>query len=122
MAEVAAGAFLSSLFEFLLERIDSLQLVHFFKGQKLNHVLLKKLKITMIIVNGLLDHAEEKQIFVSAVKEWLNELKDAVYEADDLLDEIAYEALHSKFEVDLHPPDKRCATFSFSIIPNQLIN
>ncbi|KAJ9179028.1 hypothetical protein P3X46_010857 [Hevea brasiliensis] len=99
MAEVAAGAFLSSLFQFLFERMDSLEIVHFFKGQKLHHGLLKKLKVTMITVNGLLVQAEEKQIIMPAVKEWLNELKGAVYEADDLLDDIAYEAPRSKLEV-----------------------
>ncbi|KAF2323229.1 hypothetical protein GH714_034246 [Hevea brasiliensis] len=99
MAEVAAGAFLSSLFQFLFERMDSLEIVHFFKSQKLHHGLLKKLKVTMITVNGLLVQAEEKQIIMPAVKRWLNELKDAVYEDDDLLDDIAYEAPGSKLEV-----------------------
>ncbi|KAF2293184.1 hypothetical protein GH714_038776 [Hevea brasiliensis] len=71
----------------------------FLQGQKLHHGLLKKLKVTMITANGLLVQAEEKQIIMPAVKEWLNELKDAVYEDDDLLDDIAYEAPGFKLEV-----------------------
>ncbi|KAF2318650.1 hypothetical protein GH714_009572 [Hevea brasiliensis] len=41
-------------------------------------------------VNGVLDDAEEKQITKPAVMKSLDELEDAVYEADDLLDEIAF--------------------------------
>ncbi|KAG8643651.1 putative disease resistance protein At3g14460 isoform X2 [Manihot esculenta] len=111
MAEVAAGAFLSSFFQFLFERMDSSEIVHFLKGQKLDHGLLKKLKITMITVNGLLDQAEEKQIIMPAIKEWLNELKDAVYEADDLLDDISYQILRSKLETG-SSRQKVCKIFS----------
>ncbi|KAF2322421.1 hypothetical protein GH714_016930 [Hevea brasiliensis] len=97
-AEVVAGAFLSSMFQFLFERMDSPEIAAFFKGHKLDLSQVKKLKVAMITVTGLLDHAEEKQIVVPAVKKWLDELKDAAYEADDLLDEIAYEALRSELE------------------------
>ena len=49
---------------------------------------------------ALLNDAEEKQISDPAVKKWLDELKDAVYVADDLLDEIAYEAMRCKLEAE----------------------
>ncbi|KAF2322472.1 hypothetical protein GH714_017207 [Hevea brasiliensis] len=76
--------------------MDSPEILAFFMGRKLNRALVRKLKITMIIVNGLIDQAEEKQIVMRSEKKWLDELKDAAYEADDLFDEIAYEALRSK--------------------------
>ncbi|KAF2322282.1 hypothetical protein GH714_010296 [Hevea brasiliensis] len=86
------------MFQFLFQRMDSPEIVAFFKGHKLNRALVKKLKIAMITVTGLPDHAEEKQIVVPIVKKWLDKLKDATYEADDLLDEIAYEALWLELE------------------------
>ncbi|KAG6781677.1 hypothetical protein POTOM_014589 [Populus tomentosa] len=54
----------------------------------------------MISSGGLLDDAEEKQITKTDVREWLAEYKDAVYEADDFLDEIAYEALRLEVEAE----------------------
>lgn len=49
---------------------------------------MKKLRILMLIVNEVLNDAEEKQITKAYVKEWLDELRDAAYyeAARDLLD------------------------------------
>ncbi|KAK8665402.1 hypothetical protein V6N13_005571 [Hibiscus sabdariffa] len=49
-------------------------------------------------VKAVLDDAETKQITNSNVRSWIVELKDAVYDAEDLLDEIATEALRRKLE------------------------
>ncbi|KAJ4848840.1 hypothetical protein Tsubulata_037990 [Turnera subulata] len=98
MAAMVGGAFLSGLFNVLLERLASREVLDFFTATKLDHRLLKKLQITMISVNGLLDDAEEKQISRPAVVRWLDELKDAAYQADDLLDEIAYESIRLEAE------------------------
>uniref|UniRef100_A0A2P2LYQ8 Disease resistance RPP13-like protein 1 n=1 Tax=Rhizophora mucronata TaxID=61149 RepID=A0A2P2LYQ8_RHIMU len=102
MAEqLVGGSFLSAFLQVLFDRMASREVVDFFKSQKLSDqilLLLNKLNATMISVNGLLDDAEEKQNTRPSVKRWLDELRDAVYEADDLLDEIAYSALRSKLE------------------------
>ena len=48
----------------------------------------------------MLNDAEEREFTDTTVKEWLDELKDAVYHAEDLLDEIATEALRCQVEAD----------------------
>ncbi|KAL6186706.1 hypothetical protein ACLB2K_042825 [Fragaria x ananassa] len=50
------------------------------------------------VLTLLLDDAEEKQIREPRVREWLDELKDVLYHADDLLDEIKTAALRSNME------------------------
>ncbi|CAI0461781.1 unnamed protein product [Linum tenue] len=74
------------------EVVDSVQ------GRRLTIALLKKLNSLMNSVNAVLDDAEEKQVSKPAVKMWLDELKDAVFEADDLFDEISYRALRARLE------------------------
>ena len=54
----------------------------------------------LLSTKSVLIDAEEKQFTNPTVKNWLNELKDVVYVADDLLDEIATEALQSKSEAE----------------------
>nr|XP_023909309.1 putative disease resistance RPP13-like protein 1 [Quercus suber] len=72
----------------------------YLNGRKLIDRLVKKLKIEPVSAGAVLNDAENKQITDPAVKKWLDKLKDAVYVADDILDEIAYEALRSKFEAE----------------------
>ncbi|KAJ7003132.1 hypothetical protein NC653_008388 [Populus alba x Populus x berolinensis] len=99
MAEAfVGGSFLSAFLQVLFDRMASPQVWGFFEGQKLDDGLLKDLKATMRSVNKLLNDAEEKQITDSEVKDWLDDLKDAVYEADDFFDEIAYEAMRLEVE------------------------
>ncbi|KAK8643346.1 hypothetical protein V6N13_012649 [Hibiscus sabdariffa] len=95
---MVAEAFLSASLEVLLDTIVSRDVLDFTKGKKLEAVLLKKLKPTLMSVKVVLDDAESKQITNRAVGSWIDELKDAVYDAEDLLDEIATQALRNKME------------------------
>ncbi|CAL5444298.1 unnamed protein product [Camellia sinensis] len=101
-AAVVGGAFLSATLQVLFDRLASREFVNFFRAQKLDDKLLRKLKSTLRGLNVLLDDAEDKQITNAAVKDWVDELKVAVYHADDLLDEIATEALRCKSEAKYH--------------------
>ncbi|XP_018817378.1 putative disease resistance protein At3g14460 isoform X2 [Juglans regia] len=92
-AELVGGAFLSAFLQVLFDRVASREVVDYIRGKKLNERLLKKLKITLLSVNAVINDAEEKQFRCPLVKEWLHELKDAVYDAEDIWDEIATDAL-----------------------------
>ncbi|KAK8714259.1 hypothetical protein V6N13_149452 [Hibiscus sabdariffa] len=88
-------AFLSASIEMLLDRIVSSDVSNLIKGnKKLEAMLLNKLEPTLMSVKALLDDAETKQITNSNVRSWIDRLKDA----EDLLDEIATEALRRKLE------------------------
>jgi hypothetical protein len=54
---------------------------------------LKKLGNTVSTIQAVLLDAEEQQAHNHAVKNWLGKLKDAMYEADDLLDDFSTELL-----------------------------
>ncbi|GMQ09403.1 hypothetical protein CsSME_00052794 [Camellia sinensis var. sinensis] len=101
-AAVVGGAFLSATLQVLFDRLASREFVNFFRAQKLDDKLLRMLKSTLRGLNVLLDDAEDKQITNTAVKDWVDELKVAVYHADDLLDEITTEALRCKSEAKYH--------------------
>ncbi|XP_028077225.1 uncharacterized protein LOC114279210 [Camellia sinensis] len=96
MAAALVGGFLSASLQVLFDRLASPELVNFFRARKHDHELLKKLKLRLLGLNAVLDDAEDEQITNPAVKDWLDELKDVVYHADDLLDDIATEALRCK--------------------------
>ncbi|XVF83139.1 hypothetical protein PTKIN_Ptkin16aG0109600 [Pterospermum kingtungense] len=104
MAGALVGeAFLSAAIDVLVDRIVSRNVPNLVKGKKLEDVLLKKLKPMLLSVNVVLDDAESKQFSSLKVRSWIEELKDAVYDAEDLLDEIAYEALRRRMESEDQP-------------------
>ena len=95
---LVGGAFLSATLQVLFDRLASREVVSFIRGQKLSDALLKKLDRKLVVVHAVINDAEVKQFTNQFVKKWLLLLKEAVYEAEDILDEIAIEALRHKME------------------------
>ncbi|CAJ1965406.1 unnamed protein product [Sphenostylis stenocarpa] len=89
-------ALISACIEILIKQIASPEFEDFFSSRKLDISLLDELKIMLLGLNAVLNDAEEKQMTDSAVKEWLDELKDGVLDAEDLLDE--FEAISRRLE------------------------
>ena len=54
---------------------------------------IKKLGDTVLTISAVIQDAEKKQQQNNQVRVWLERLNDALYEADDLLDDISTEAL-----------------------------
>nr|POE70747.1 putative disease resistance rpp13-like protein 1 [Quercus suber] len=92
--ETLLGAFLQVLFD----RLATRQVLDFFRDRDFDRTLFDKLKTVMLTVTVVLTDAEEKQITNLGVKGWLNELRDAFYHADDLLDEINTITLQAESE------------------------
>ena len=79
---------LSTLFGKVFERLADPLLSGLFENKSFDQTLLDKLKTVLVKADVVLSDAEEKQITNLKVRKWVNELKDTIYHADDLLDEI----------------------------------
>ena len=95
MTEIA-GIFLSPFLQVCFERMASGKFVGLFWERELNDGLLMRLEMTLLSVNSVVADAEDKQFTNPAVKVWLDKLKEAVYDAEDILDEVATEDLPHK--------------------------
>ncbi|KAJ0478598.1 putative P-loop containing nucleoside triphosphate hydrolase, leucine-rich repeat domain superfamily [Helianthus annuus] len=58
------------------------------------HSELKKLERTLTQIQSLLNDASQKEITDEAVQNWLNGLQHLAYDVDDVLDDLATEAMH----------------------------
>ncbi|XP_024023160.1 putative disease resistance protein At3g14460 [Morus notabilis] len=92
MAELVAEAFLTVAFEKLFELLASPEFRSFFQGKKSIDDKLGLLNEKLKTASLLLNDAEDRQIIDQKVKEWLDDLKDVIFRADDLVEEIKAEA------------------------------
>nr|XP_023889045.1 putative disease resistance RPP13-like protein 1 [Quercus suber] len=99
MATIVGEALLSETLKLLLD-LASQEVVKFIRGRKVSDTLLTRLESSCLTLSKVLNDAEEKEITDTTVKRWLDGLKDAVYHAEDLLDEIATEGLRCQVEAD----------------------
>ncbi|KAK4733235.1 hypothetical protein R3W88_007496 [Solanum pinnatisectum] len=93
-------AVLSPALQVLFDKLASGDILNILQVWNVNELLLDKLKISYFINTAVLDDAEEKQYLNPAVETWIDMLRDAVFEAEDTLDELATEALRCKLEPD----------------------
>ncbi|RWR79700.1 putative disease resistance protein RGA1 [Cinnamomum micranthum f. kanehirae] len=93
VAEAALGALFQRLFDTLA--LPFFKRLGFLFGVEKEA---KKLKSTLLRIEELLSDAEERQIKEKSVRLWLSELKHIAYDAEDILDELAYMELQSKIE------------------------
>jgi hypothetical protein len=105
MADALLSAFLGVLFD----RLASRELLNFAR-QGLEKKLEKWSKM-LPRIEAVLDDAEEKQENGVAVKRWLDDLRDLAYDADDILDEFATEALRQKLTGGNHAGTSKVRNF-----------
>ncbi|XP_044499011.1 putative disease resistance RPP13-like protein 1 isoform X1 [Mangifera indica] len=74
---------------------------------------IKELESKLQMVEELLGNAEDRQLRDKRVKEWLDNLQHWAYDAEDLLDEFAYEALRRKRKAEHQASSSR----GFSCLP-----
>ncbi|MED6113159.1 hypothetical protein PIB30_068235 [Stylosanthes scabra] len=86
----AARAFLSSFVDAALNKLSSVNSIP--PRNPDEQKLLRRLRASLRAVRPFLDDAEQKQFKDPEVKNWLVNLQDALYMADDLLDELSTKA------------------------------
>ncbi|KAK2974079.1 hypothetical protein RJ640_028911, partial [Escallonia rubra] len=92
---VIAEIFLSAFFTALLEKLASGKLVNLALPERI-YSRLQTWTSKLELLEAVLSSAEEKQIREKTVNTWLQQLQDLAYDLDDLLDELATEALRRK--------------------------
>ncbi|RYR70676.1 hypothetical protein Ahy_A02g005002 [Arachis hypogaea] len=95
-AALVGGAFLSSFLNVLFDRLSDPEIINLIRGKKLSEKMIQRFKAILNGAEALLNDAERRQIREGPVKIWLDDLKDAIYEADDFLDEITTKAATKK--------------------------
>ncbi|KAF3435161.1 hypothetical protein FNV43_RR22248 [Rhamnella rubrinervis] len=95
---MVAGSFHSAALNVLFDRMASKPVLDFLRSKKLNQNLLRKLEIELWSARRVLNDAEKKQLTDPALREWLHQLRDAIYDAEDLVYEINTEAELSELE------------------------
>ena len=97
-AALIGSAFLSASVQTLMDKLTSTEFRDYITKTKLNESLMEEMETTLLALDVVLDDAEEKQILQPKIKQWLDRLKDAIFDAEDLLNEISYDALRCKVE------------------------
>ncbi|XP_016184664.1 putative disease resistance RPP13-like protein 1 [Arachis ipaensis] len=92
-AKLDGGAYLTSFVDAVLDKLSSiLEDDSVLEGNYSAQELLGRLEKSLYDVGPVLDDAEQKQFTDKRVKKWLVDLQDALYFADDLLDELSTKA------------------------------
>ncbi|KAF2319212.1 hypothetical protein GH714_013990 [Hevea brasiliensis] len=96
-----AEMILSFVVEAALSRVSSLIANEIISAWKLNDEF-KGLQDSLTMIRDVLQDAEEQQTEKESVKRWLKKLKEVAYDAEDVFDELAYENLRRKVEMQIN--------------------
>ncbi|KAL7619174.1 hypothetical protein Lser_V15G03622 [Lactuca serriola] len=97
MAEIVVSAVITVL----CEKLISGDLMKLAQSERIDSQL-NKWKNTLPMIQAVLADATQKQIKERAVQLWVNDLQDLAYDIDDVLDDLATEALRRKLNQEAH--------------------
>ncbi|KAJ0563818.1 putative P-loop containing nucleoside triphosphate hydrolase, leucine-rich repeat domain superfamily [Helianthus annuus] len=108
MAEAAAAALIKVIFEKLA--VEAFK--KYARSQNI-HSELKQLGITLSHIQALLNDASHKEITHESVRLWLTSLQHLAYDIDDVLDDVATEAINRELN-----PESEASTSMYSMMFN----
>ncbi|XP_027909714.1 putative disease resistance protein At3g14460 isoform X2 [Vigna unguiculata] len=109
--ETLGGALFGAVLQVLFDKLDSHQVLDYFRGRKLDEKLLKNLRRKLVSINAVVDDAELKQFTDAYVKAWLDEVRDVLFDAEDLLEEIDYEFSKSASQLEYQSSASKVCSF-----------
>ncbi|GJY76674.1 NB-ARC domains-containing protein [Tanacetum coccineum] len=84
-------------FFMLMGGLDSLISIHRKNMIKPKHTSWQKLKMwSLSLIQAFLEDASQKEVKSKAFKQWLNDLHHLAYDIDDILDDLAMDAMHNE--------------------------
>ncbi|KAJ9158849.1 hypothetical protein P3X46_024394 [Hevea brasiliensis] len=94
-----ADVIISVVIDTVINKLTSPGLLDSVGGAQV-HSELEKLEKTLTKIKAVLADAEEKQISNRLVQIWLRELRDLVYDGEDIIDEFSLEGLRRKQQIE----------------------
>lgn len=86
-----AELFLSAIIQALFQQLAS-STIKFLASREKVESHFEKLRYNLLLIQAVLEDAEEKQLTQRSVKVWLESLRDLAYDLEDILDEITTQA------------------------------
>ncbi|CAL5379418.1 unnamed protein product [Camellia sinensis] len=116
------GIFISPFVQAMVDKLSS-YLINLVSTAEVG-TSIQNLKKALEDLETLLADAENKQVYDKDIKNWLEEVQPLAYDADDLLDDFATEALERKLMAEETTMGRRSAKFPrlSSIVPFNLKN
>ncbi|CAA2980125.1 disease resistance RPP13 1 [Olea europaea subsp. europaea] len=112
--------FIGALITVLLDKLASGELMKFLRGVGID-AQLKEWRETLLMMEAVLNDAENKQTANRAVKEWLKNLEDLAYDLDDLVDELNTEVSRRKIREN-HEANRLSTSMVRKLIPSCCTN
>ncbi|CAH1440916.1 unnamed protein product [Lactuca virosa] len=106
MAEIVVSAFLTKVFE----KLASSELRRLARSVRIDSQL-KKWKRSLLLIQAMLADAGQKQIRERAVQLWVNNLQDLAYDIDDVLDDLATEAIRRELNQESYVSTSKVLKF-----------
>ncbi|KAM0069579.1 putative P-loop containing nucleoside triphosphate hydrolase, leucine-rich repeat domain superfamily [Helianthus debilis subsp. tardiflorus] len=101
------AAFISNLYEKLATATSETRAPYVEMNSQI-----KKLERSLFKIQDVLTDASQKEITDQSVNRWLNELQHLAYDIDDVLDDIATEAMHRELTGELETDTSKVQSFS----------
>ncbi|KAK9069188.1 hypothetical protein SSX86_013304 [Deinandra increscens subsp. villosa] len=114
IGELFIGEFISSLFD----KVASGDLISLVQSVGI-HTELNKLRTSLAPIRAVLVDAGEKRIKDTSVQLWLNKLQHLAYEIDDILDDLAYEAMRRRLDQESNASTSNNMSKVLKLIPTK---